>query len=180
MAERTTVRMLAVVAALAIAATGCSGRAQGPPTPPSTPGPGVVPAPDAEQCPVTIANGNGPPGELPSSAHHGNGRLWTDLPPGGIDRAGTAEPGGAIGQKYGWWTVGTEGGLSIEGRRLDAAVASPLRTRVNRGVPQTAFADVPGGRFWSSAISFPTEGCWQVTGRVGATSLTFVVLMPKG
>jgi hypothetical protein len=52
-----------------------------------------------------------------------------------------------------------------------AAVATPLRTRVNSGVPLTPFAEVAGGRFWSSAISFPAEG-W-----VGATSLTFVVLM---
>jgi hypothetical protein len=26
-------------------------------------------------------------------------------------------------------------------------------------------------------FSFPTDGCWQITGRVGAASLTFVVLM---
>ena len=93
--------------------------------------------------------------------------------------AAPPEPDGSTGQKYGWWTVGTKGGLAIEGRRLDAVAPAPLRARVNRGWPQTPFADVPGGRFWSSAVSFPTEGCWQVTGRVGATSLTFVVLMPN-
>jgi hypothetical protein len=129
---------------------------------------------------VTIANGHGPPGERPSSYHHGNGVLWTDLLPHGIDRGGSPEPDGSTSQKYPWWTVGTEGGLTIEGRRLDAAVASPLRARINPGVPETPFAEVPGGRFWSSGIYFPTAGCWQVTGRVGSTRLTFVVFMANG
>jgi hypothetical protein len=128
---------------------------------------------------VTIANAKAPPGERPSSLHHGNSALWTVLPPAGIDRGGTPEPDGSTSQKYPWWTVGTEGELAIEGRRLDTAAASPLRARVNSGEPDTPFATVPGGRFWSSAISFPTEGCWQVTGHVGSTSLTVVVFMAE-
>ena len=177
MANRTIVRVLAAAAAVAIAATGCSGQPTAPPTPPATVKAGPAPAPEPKRCPVTVANGNGPPGEQPSSLNHGNGRLWTVLPPDGVDRGGPPEPDGSTGQKYPWWTVGTSGDLSIKGRRLDAAVATPLRTRVDSGVPMTPFAKVPGGRFWSSGIYFPTEGCWQVTGRVGATSLTFVVLM---
>jgi len=31
-----------------------------------------------------------------------------------------------------------------------------------------------------SGITFPTEGCWQVTGRVGEASLTFVALVLAG
>jgi hypothetical protein len=177
MASRTVVRMLVVAGTLALVVGSCSGRTPAPPTPPSEPHPVAAPAPDAKQCPVTIANGNGPPGERPSSLNHGSGALWTVLPPAGIDRGGTPEPDGSTSQKYPWWTVGTEGELTIEGHRLDTAVASPLRARVNSGVPETPFAGVPGGRFWSSGVSFPTEGCWQVTGRVGATSLTFVVFM---
>ena len=168
MANRSVVRILAVVATLALGATGCSGHPAAP---------GAVPASRSMRCPVTIANGNGPPGEQPSSAYHGNGALWTALPPDGIDRGGTPEPDGSTSQKYPWWTVGTDGDLSIQGRRLDAAVATPLRARVNSGEPQTPFTEVRGGRFWSSGISFPTDGCWQVTGRVGATGLTFVVFM---
>jgi hypothetical protein len=125
---------------------------------------------------VTIANGNGPPGEGSSPSYHGNGVLWTALPPGGIDKGGTPEPGGWTSQKYPWWTVGTTGELTIQGWRVDAP-APPLRARIGSGVPETPFAAVPGGRFWSSGIYFPTEGCWQVAGRVGRTSLTFVVVM---
>jgi hypothetical protein len=31
--------------------------------------------------------------------------------------------------------------------------------------------------FQSSGITLPSEGCWQVTGRVGDASLTFVTLV---
>jgi hypothetical protein len=193
MATRTGTRTLALVAALAVVVVGCSRHPQA--TPPPTPTSQPVAAPAAglkrgadaaaadrvlrqrvEKCPVTIANGNGPPGEGSSPNYHGNGVLWTALPPGGIDKGGTPEPDGSTSQKYPWWTVGTMGELTIQGRRVDAP-APPLRARINSGAPETAFAEVAGGRFWSSGISFPTEGCWQVTGRVGATSLTFVVLM---
>lgn len=163
-------RMVAV-AALVLGVVGCGRQSPAPAAAPvTTSGPG--------RCPVTIGNGDGPPGERPSANHFGNGALWTVLPDDGIDRGGTPEPDGSTSQKYPWWTVGTTGGLTIEGHRLDAAAPSPLRAWTSRGWPQTPFAEVRDGRFWSSAVYFPTEGCWRVTGRVGATSLTFVVLMP--
>jgi hypothetical protein len=164
MARPTVMRMLAAGAALSMVLMGCARQ----PTPAAGP----------RQCPVTIPNGNGPPGEQRSSSYHGNGALWTGLPADdGIDRGGAPEPDGSTSQRYLWWTVGTEGGLAIEGRRLDTAVAARLRARIHSGVPDTPFADVPDGGFWSSSINFPTEGCWQVTGRVGTASLTFVVYM---
>jgi hypothetical protein len=127
---------------------------------------------------VTVANGSGPPGEWRSPQHHGKGRLWTELAPDGIDRGGTPQPDGSTGQKYPWWTVGTTGDLTIQGRRVDAS-APPLRALINSGVPQNAFAEVPGGRFWASYLLFPTKGCWRVIGRVGRTSLTFVVFVAE-
>jgi hypothetical protein len=33
--------------------------------------------------------------------------------------------------------------------------------------------------FQASAVTFPTEGCWNVTGRAGEASLTFVTLVLK-
>jgi hypothetical protein len=195
MATRTGTRTLALAAALAVVVVGCSRQPQATPTPAPTSQPVAAPAAglkrgaDAaaadrilrqriEKCPVTIANGNGPPGEGSSPDYHGNGVLWTALPPGGIDKGGTPEPDGSTSQKYGWWTVGTTGELTIRGRRVGAP-APPLRAGIGSGAPETAFAEVAGGRFWASGIYFPTKGCWQVTGRVGPTSLTFVVLMAK-
>lgn len=31
--------------------------------------------------------------------------------------------------------------------------------------------------FRASGVSFPTEGCWEVTGRVGESALTFVLFV---
>jgi hypothetical protein len=177
MATRTGTRTLALAAALAVVVVGCSRQPQDTPTPMPTSQPVAAPA-GPKRCPVTIANGNGPPGEYPSPDYHGNGALWTALPPGGIDKGGTPEPDGSTSQKYPWWTVGTTGELTIRGRRVDAP-APPLRARIGSGTPETGFAEVAGGRFWASGIYFPTKGCWQVTGRVGPTSLTFVVFMAK-
>jgi hypothetical protein len=69
--------------------------------------------------------------------------------------------------KWWWWRAG--GQLEIEGRRLDAP-APPLG------------AHVPGGYFGdfqATGLVFPTEGCWEVTGRVADRSLTFVVRVVK-
>jgi hypothetical protein len=176
MATRTGTRTVALAAALAVVVVGCSRQPQATPTPAPTSQPVAAPPADPKRCPVTIANGNGPPGERPSPQYQGNGALWTMLPPDGIDNGGTPEPDGSTSQKYPWWTVGTSGELTIQGRRVDAW-AAPLRARINSGVPETPFAEIAGGRFWSSGILFPTGGCWQVTGRVGGTSLTFVVFM---
>jgi glycerophosphoryl diester phosphodiesterase len=125
-------------------------------------------------CPVTAPNGEQPPagehvfGRGPGG--HGNDALWTNLwtwgvgairvPPDHVNADGSLG-----GMKWPWWR-GVPGRLTIEGRRLDAA-APPLR------------ADIPDGYgdrgFQVSGLIFPTTGCWEVTGRVGEASLTFVV-----
>jgi hypothetical protein len=149
MASRTGTRILALAAVLAAVVVGCSWQPQATPTPAPTAQPVVAPAADPKRCPVTIANGNGPPGERPSPHYHGNGALWTALPPNGIDNGGTPEPDGSTSQKYPWWTVDATGEfteLTIQGRRVDAP-APPLRARINSGVPETPFAEIAGGRF---------------------------------
>jgi hypothetical protein len=35
------------------------------------------------------------------------------------------------------------------------------------------------GSFQATRLVFPTPGCWEVTGRVGEASLTFVVVVVK-
>jgi hypothetical protein len=71
--------------------------------------------------------------------------------------------------KWPWWRA-VRAKLTIEGRRLDAP-APPLR------------ADIPDGYgasgFQPSALVFPTEGCWEVTGNAGDARLTFLVLVVK-
>jgi hypothetical protein len=71
--------------------------------------------------------------------------------------------------KFGW-ERGVRGQLTIEGRRLDAS-APPLRADIPRG-----YGDIG---FQSTAIIFPTPGCWEVTGQVGSATLTFVTKVVK-
>ena len=136
------------------------------------------------RCAVTIPNGSELPGQLshhgPSdhsareSGFYGNGKLWTtrwlggtvEFRPGG---PGSIESGGSPGMKFPWWR-GVRGKLAIEGRRLDVS-APPLRAIIPEDYGDTGFQ--------STGLIFPTEGCWEVTGRVGETSLTFVTRVVK-
>jgi hypothetical protein len=94
------------------------------------------------------------------------GGLW---PGGVIDGTGFVDADGAVGMKFGWWRA-VPGKLRITGRRLDAA-APPARGDVPDGYGATGFQ--------ASGVTFPTEGCWEVTGRVAQTTLTFVTLVLK-
>jgi hypothetical protein len=71
--------------------------------------------------------------------------------------------------KWPWWRRLT-GPLSIEGRRLDGT-APPLGAHIPSGYG-------PKG-FQVSGLIFPTEGCWEVTGRVSDPTLTFVTAVEK-
>jgi hypothetical protein len=71
---------------------------------------------------------------------------------------------GALGMKFGWQRH-LRGTLTVEGRRIDGAAAA-LRSEVNPG-----YGDIG---FQASYLIFPTPGCWEVTGRVGDASLTFI------
>lgn len=117
-------------------------------------------------CPVTRPNGSRPPGSTFGGEFHGNGALWVGVPPSNVV---VLEPdtGGALSTKFGWWRAVT-GTLTITGRRLDGT-APPLSASVPDGYGDTGFQ--------SSGISFPAEGCWEVTGRAGGASLTFVTLV---
>jgi hypothetical protein len=133
----------------------------------------------AGSCPGTAPNGNAPPGlrlRTPPGPRpidwHGNGALFTGLPPGGVftPRPVDVEPDGSIGTKWYWLAAGVDGSLTVQGRRLDSA-STPLQVhRVNRGT-------LSGyrGATWATPITFPTAGCWQLTARLEDVSLSFVV-----
>jgi hypothetical protein len=88
--------------------------------------------------------------------------------PGGASYA-TINRDGSIDLKLGWWRA-EPGRLRIRGRRLDAP-APAVR------------ADVPTGYgsegFQVSGLTFPTVGCWRVTGTVARAKLSFVVRVTK-
>jgi hypothetical protein len=100
---------------------------------------------------------------------YGNGKLWTILWPDGTvvfqpDGPGFVGEDGSLSMKWGWYR-GVRGRLTIRGKRLDGT-APPLRANIPEGYRDTGFQ--------STALIFPTEGCWEVTGQVGETTLTFV------
>lgn len=129
-------------------------------------------------CPVTLPNGSLPPGEKPPPPGHpndayGNGKLWTVLWRDGktLVKPDQIDPDGTLDMKYPWWRgPGVRGPLTITGRRLDAP-APPLRAFIPIGYGDTGFQ--------ASGLLFPTEGCWEVTGKSGDASLTFVTLVMK-
>jgi hypothetical protein len=122
------------------------------------------------ECPVTL------PGETVKFAganfNHGKDGVWTTLWPQGTvtfrpDGPGHVNSNGSMSMKFPWWSL-IEDSLTIEGRRLDSPgkMASHTEGRLSTG-------------FVPSGITFPSEGCWEVTGSVGDASLTFVTLAVK-
>ena len=125
------------------------------------------------QCSATVPNGRTPPGENPSESYYGNGALWTQLWPNGTVVFKPGGPGfvlrdGSLQMKFPWWR-GVPGPLTINGRRLDAP-APPLRARIPSGYRSA---------FQATSLIFSAAGCWEVTGRVGEASLTFIVVVVK-
>jgi hypothetical protein len=128
-------------------------------------------------CAVTFPNGSTPPGTATAAlppvppVFHGNGKLWVKLWPLGVivATASVIQPDGSIAIKLPWWR-NLNGALTITAVRLDTHAPAVK-------------ADVPAGYgnygFQPSDVVFPTQGCWKVTGRVGKTSLGFVVLVVK-
>lgn len=68
------------------------------------------------------------------------------------------------------WRRYVAGYLAVEGHRLDG-LAPPLRVHIPDGYGMIGYQ--------ASSIAFPTPGCWEVTGRAGDESLSFVVLVVK-
>jgi hypothetical protein len=60
--------------------------------------------------------------------------------------------------------------MTIEGRRLDAS-APPLRSHLDHAYDNETFQP--------SSLIFATPGCWEVTSRVGQSTVTFVTKVVK-
>ena len=122
-------------------------------------------------CPVTLPNEITPPGGKSAGMNHGDGKIWTAMWPHNVVIATPdyIESDGSVGMKWPWWR-GVKGKLKISGNRLDGK-APPLTAYLPEGYARSGFQP--------SGISFPTEGCWEVTGAVGDARLTFVTLILK-
>jgi len=135
----------------------------------------ALPPPPQPNCPVTLPTSDPPPGHVKPTEpiYHENGELWTVLWPNGQvifepGGAGFVLPDGSLGMKWAWIPTGP-GELTVTGWRLDGA-APPAWADIGEGF-------IDGERFFPTYMMFPTAGCWEVTGRVGTASLTFVTLV---
>jgi hypothetical protein len=120
-------------------------------------------------CAVTKPKGVPPPAAIGRPVYLGLGGFWTSLHPVGTIVGGRGflkiDGDGSIWDKWPWWWAAIGERLRVEGHRLDAE-APPLR--VEGG-------DTGGNQgFQMTVLTFPTEGCWQVTATAGSSSLTFV------
>jgi hypothetical protein len=106
-----------------------------------------------------------------SNWNHGNSALWVMLPTNGVVTASELERDGWLRVKFPWWR-GVRGQLTVEGRRLDAP-APPMRCDAATIAQNGDLGLNP------CLLFFPTEGYWEITGRVGDRSLTFVVRVLK-
>jgi hypothetical protein len=129
-----------------------------------------VTAPAGEGCPTTKPNANVPPGRPGSWTGfqwHGNGELWTWLRTDGLLVTN------ALGGEKKIWVAKEAGLFRVRYWRLDTP-ASPVTAQVVSGT-LSSYA----GPSWASRMSFQ-PGCWQIVGRLGDVSLSFVVQVELG
>ncbi len=131
------------------------------------------------ECRVTFVRAaTRPPRPVPASFNYGNAEIAVALVPtdgklvaGRLSSGGsraTINADGSIYAKYGWWRAGS---------------AKPVITGSLAADPHRRLrANVPGGYgsgFQATGLTFPSTGCWRVTGRFGAARLAFTVLVTK-
>ena len=125
-------------------------------------------------CPVTLPNvgTSSPSSHYVSPFGYGNGDLWVALGPGGkyVPAPEYWSEDGSLDWKIGWYRR-VRGKLIATGRRLDAP--SPPA----RGDDNSQWYGDTG--FQAGGVHFPSEGCWEITGKVGDASLTYVTLVAK-
>lgn len=122
-------------------------------------------------CPVTRPNDAAPPGNGPAKYGYRHGGLWVELWPFGVTLVGKSDvtASGSLGVKIPWYRYG-KGSLNIRATRLDKP-APPARTHIPSGYGSTGFQ--------SSAVYFPSEGCWKIVGTAGHAQLAFVTIVLK-
>jgi hypothetical protein len=99
---------------------------------------------------------------------YGGRGLWTYLPERGLIEA-SEHSSGDLSWKF-IWSARREypGGLTVAGTRLDAAGRMTVLT-VRWGRTSTG----QGG--WATAVTFPSPGCWRVTGTAAGARVSLVV-----
>lgn len=139
-------------------------------------GPVANSAAKQDPCPATIVSPRAPPPGskgLIAAQWFGHRGLWVDLQPSGVAAYPNARTvtNGWIETKAIWWRGGPAvGRLHVTGRRLSTGVGV-MRAIVSTGSGRRGLQP--------SGLLFSKPGCWRVTGRSGATTLTYVLVVRK-
>lgn len=110
----------------------------------------------------------------PAIFWYGTEHLWTALPATGVWEDLPHDEHG-YGQKVMWWSSlyvlkdELEPALVVSAKRLDGK-APPFEFE---GATNASAKDI--GDAMLTGVAFPTEGCWEVTGKYKKSGLTFVV-----
>lgn len=131
-----------------------------------------------KNCPVTLPNGISHKYGRYYGINHGNEdeTIFTILEDDGRwvfwpDGPGEIREDGKLRIKWPWWRT-IEGDVRISGARLDAN-APRMPEEILRG-EEDGYEETG---FHPSLLTFPSEGCWEITARVGEESLSFVLLV---
>jgi hypothetical protein len=112
-----------------------------------------------------------------------NSRLWTHNHRGSfVATPEYVNSDGSMWLKAPWFAAGPRGRskrgprgvLHITGTRLDGVEA-----RLRATTTQVWVEGYGGSGVWAAVITFPSEGCWNVKGRVQRTIHTFRLLVTK-
>jgi len=95
----------------------------------------------------------------------GNDGIWVVLPNDGVVTWGST----TFGSKFGLYAFGT-GRMTATARRFGGV--TPPGFEASIGTPDQGYGP-PG--FIASGLTFPSNGCWEVTYRIAERSVTFVV-----
>jgi hypothetical protein len=123
----------------------------------------------SRSCPVTLPNHPVPNSAVSRRFGYRRGQIAVELWPFGVTlvQRSDVEPDGSLGVKVGWYRYG-RGRVRIAATRIDKP-GRVTRTSVPSGYGSTGFQ--------SSAIYFPSPGCWKVTATVGRSQLTYVTVV---
>ena len=128
-----------------------------------------VATPDTRDCPATSPNGIPPRGEMESPYWHYENGIYIHTDGDGFIYAKTNEGTGS-----GWikavvyHSVASEG-FSVDSRYLgDESSTLKVEATINPAFGRQTPLHV-------GAITFPVEGCWELTYTTGYASITFVV-----
>jgi hypothetical protein len=114
-----------------------------------------------------------PTAAYPDSDWFGTAQLWTLLPDDDADWSDLPRTAEGFGQKTFWWSAGFDPSteatpdLVVTARQLDGGAEA------SGGLATNATADL--GAAMLVSVSFPTAGCWEVTGTYDGATLSYVV-----